>query len=103
MRGRADRSPRRRKIALAALDLWGAHRVATAIAQSYGTTLDAVLGVSTSRNTARARHHLWAVLRHTLDLSTPELGRAFGVDHTTVLDAVGNFERALAAAYRGVP
>jgi chromosomal replication initiation ATPase DnaA len=54
-------------------------------------------------NAARARHHLWTVLRHTLDLSYPKLARAFGCDHSTIVSGVQKFERALTAAYATEP
>ena len=40
------------------------------------------------------------VLRHTLDLSSPEVARIFGVDHTTVLAACLAHEAYLASLYK---
>ena len=100
------RAPKRTREPLVArkLRLWRAERVARSIAYSYGFELDELLySRGRARTLVRARHHLWTVIQHTLDLSTPEIARAFGVDHSTVLYAVRKFERHLAAMYPAAP
>jgi chromosomal replication initiation ATPase DnaA len=39
-----------------------------------------------------ARHELWVVTQNTLDLSYPETGYMFGVDHTSVMAAQKEYE-----------
>jgi hypothetical protein len=51
---------------------------------------------------SRARAHIWAVLRWSLDLSYPEVAQVFGADHTTVMVAVKKREAELAGQYAGV-
>lgn len=102
---RLTRSARARAAIVARkLRLWRAERVARAIAHSYGHELhDLFASGRTHPTVSAARHHLWAVLRATLDLSFPELGRVFGTDHSTIMYGVRKFERTLAAAYAPPP
>jgi chromosomal replication initiation ATPase DnaA len=80
------------------LDRLGARAVAERTAGEFGVTLEEVLaGESRSRSVARARHRLWCLIRHTLDLSYPEMERVFEADHTTILAAVKKRERELGA------
>lgn len=61
-----------------------------------GIDLGEVTARGRSRSVVRVRHALWSILRDTLDLSLPEVGRIFGVDHTTVLAAVRKYHDSLA-------
>jgi chromosomal replication initiation ATPase DnaA len=60
-------------------------------------TLADILGRSRVSRIVRVRHRVWAVLRWTLELSYPEIGRIWGVDHSTVMAGVRQHERRLAA------
>lgn len=62
--------------------------VATVVAKRLGFELDDVLGKERTGGVVRARHLAMAVARSTLGRSYHELGRAFGRDHTTVVQAV---------------
>lgn len=77
----------------------GVYELAERIALSHGVDLVDVLGRRRHSELIPARHELWTVLRHSLDLSYPALGRVFEVDHTTVLSAVHDRESELAAEY----
>lgn len=58
-----------------------------AIAKGYGVTVEDVTSTRRHRNTAHARHACWAWLRRK-GYSLPEIGRLWGVDHTSVMTAV---------------
>ena len=63
--------------------------VAESVAARYGVTVDAILSGERFRDTLRARHEWWRLVRDTWDLSYPETGRLVGgVDHTTILSAL---------------
>lgn len=79
------------------LDELGARDTCKAIVARYGCNERSVYAGSRHRWAARARRHCWMLLRHTLDLSYPEIGQAWGVDHTTVLMGVRMAERELEA------
>jgi chromosomal replication initiation ATPase DnaA len=52
-------------------------------------TVDAILSGERLRDTLRARHEWWRLVRDTWDLSYPQTGRLVGgVDHTTILNAL---------------
>lgn len=57
-------------------------------AAEYRVSLKDVLSCARHRNASKARRHLWTLIRDSLDLSYPEIGSLFGVDHTSVLNAV---------------
>lgn len=63
-------------------------RAAESIARSYGTKLDAILGTTRFKTVVRARHHLWTLVRDSLDMSWPEIASVFNVDHTTIIYGV---------------
>jgi chromosomal replication initiation ATPase DnaA len=93
---RAEAKPPRRARVLARLERIGASGLAERTASEFGVTLGRVLqGKSRSRNVIRARHRLWSLLRHTLDLSYPEMEAVFEADHTTIVVAVRKREREL--------
>lgn len=50
--------------------------------------LDAVLGRSRDRLVVERRHELWSLMHGTFGLAYAELGRVFGVDHSTVMGAI---------------
>jgi hypothetical protein len=63
--------------------------VAESVAARYGVTVDAILSGERFRDTLRARHEWWRLVRDTWNLSYPETGRLVGgVDHTTILSAL---------------
>ena len=71
----------------------GALDVLARIARGYGVTVADVLSPSRLRSVARARSAFIGVLRHTLDLSYPEIGALMGQHHSTVMHAVARHER----------
>jgi hypothetical protein len=63
--------------------------VAESVAARYGVSVDAMLSGERFRDTVRARHAWWRLVRDTWDLSYPETGRLVGgVDHTTIMSAL---------------
>jgi chromosomal replication initiation ATPase DnaA len=81
---------------LGRLEQLGARGVAVRTAAEFGVPLGRVLqGESRSRNVIRARHRVWCLLRHTLDVSYPEMAEIFEADHTTIVVAVRKREREL--------
>jgi chromosomal replication initiation ATPase DnaA len=64
------------------------------ICAGYGSTLE-VCEASRQKTKTLARHHCWMVIRHTLDLSLPEIGQLWGRDHTTVLQGIRKAEAQL--------
>ena len=63
--------------------------VAESVAARYGVSVDAMLSGERFRDTVRARHEWWRLVKDTWDLSYPETGRLVGgVDHTTIMSAL---------------
>ena len=64
--------------------------LAREVCTSRGVLLREVLGASRSRSVVRARHELWWRIRHLPDrcYSSPEIGRLFGRDHSTILAGI---------------
>jgi chromosomal replication initiation ATPase DnaA len=66
------------------------------IAKKYFVRMEDLLRVykngSRRRNVCRARHELWVVTMDTFDLSYPDVGYLFGVDHTSVIAARKEYE-----------
>lgn len=62
--------------------------VARVVAKRLGYEVEDLFSASRAGGVARARQLAMAVARATLERSYPELGRAFGRDHTTVIAAV---------------
>jgi hypothetical protein len=63
--------------------------VAESVAARYGVTVDAMLSGERFRDTVRARHEWWRLVKDTWDLSYPETGRLVGgVDHTSIMSAL---------------
>jgi chromosomal replication initiation ATPase DnaA len=83
---------------VARLERLGARVLADRTASEFGVVLADILdGERRSRSIVRARHRLWCLLRHTLDLSYLEMEQVFEADHTTILNAVRKRERELNA------
>lgn len=74
------------------LETYGAIDLAREIARKHHTSVELIISRVRTKNVTHARHHLWAVIRWTLDISYPEIARWFGVDHTTVMSGVRNHE-----------
>jgi chromosomal replication initiation ATPase DnaA len=68
-----------------------------AICHALGVTLQAAAGASRLHNDAFARHRLWVLLRDRTALSYPEIARAWGRDHSTVMSAVSAWNRSQVA------
>lgn len=71
------------------------------IAKRRGVSVDDVLRQRRYPSAVRARDEFVTLLRHTLLLSYPEIGRIVGADHTSVMVAVRRREAELALAYAG--
>jgi hypothetical protein len=69
------------------------------IANEHGITFAAMAGRSRYPRCVRARHRWWTVVKWSLALSYPETGALFGVDHTTVMNAVDHVEDDLEREY----
>lgn len=80
---------------VANLERVGALETMEQIRREYRLTYEELLGGDRHKTAAAARHHLWLLIKHTLDLSYPEMARIFFVDHTTVLTGVRKAERVL--------
>lgn len=76
-------------------------RIVAAVAAYFDLRPAQVLGKGRQRQLSRARQLAMYLGRTHLNLSLPELGRAFGRDHTTVLSSVRKIE-SLAKADAGV-
>lgn len=81
------------KTALARRGLLG---FATRVAEARHVPLERMLHGDRHKTAAAARREFWNVLRDTLGLSYPELGRLTGHDHTTVMHGVKVRQRELA-------
>jgi chromosomal replication initiation ATPase DnaA len=91
---------RRAKVAASRLQKLGALDSALGIVQAYGCQLTDVLGGDRHKYPTKARHHIWMVLRHSLDMSYPEIAGAMGWgDHSSIIYGVRKAERWLAAEY----
>lgn len=62
-------------------------RVRTAL-EVHDVTMAAVVGRCRIAKFVHARHHVWALVR-VAGASWPQIGRAFGVDHASVMYGVG--------------
>lgn len=58
-----------------------------------------VCGRDRHKSVTRARHEIWSLLRSSTEMSYPEIGALFGVDHTSVMDAIKKREARLAKIY----
>lgn len=67
--------------------------VVTESVATEGADLDHVLAGARHKSSARARHRAWAVIRSKTSASLHEIAKAFGVDHTTVLDGIRKHEQ----------
>jgi hypothetical protein len=77
--------------------------VAESVAARYGVSVQAILSGERFRDTLRARHAWWRLVKDTWDLSFVETGRLVGgVDHTSILSALRGKTSAPAVAERPV-
>jgi len=60
------------------------------VGEAFGVTVEQALTASRAPDVIRARHAMWAQLRHR-GYSFPRIASIFSVDHTSVLDAVRRF------------
>jgi len=60
------------------------------VGEVFGVTVEQALTASRAPDVIRARHAMWAQLRHR-GYSFPRIASIFSVDHTSVLDAVRRF------------
>lgn len=69
------------------------------VAGYYGVTSGEVLGRGRSQSVADARSVAMWLTRETYKMSYPEIGRAFGRDHTTVMHACRKVKDALTCGH----
>ena len=74
----------------------GAWSTLVALCREYGVSVEEVLSPCRSRTVVACRYRFLALLRHTLDLSYPEIQAATGFDTTSGIEAVRRREAQLA-------
>jgi chromosomal replication initiator protein len=62
--------------------------LAERIARAHGVTYEDMMSASRLKAVTAARHAFMAELRMTYAMSTPEIGRIVGRDHTSVMHAL---------------
>ena len=67
-------------------------RILSIIAQRYSVSVDDLKSRKKSADIVNARHKCVYFIRKLTDLSTPQIGRIFSRDHTTVLNSIKNVE-----------
>lgn len=74
-------------------------KLVDAVAKVHDIEPDLLASTSRTKRVSFARTHLMYEMRHRTKLSLPQIGRAIGVDHSTVLYHVRKFEGVLAQHY----
>ena len=77
----------------------GVLALAIRCAASHHVGLEHLLGADRKPGAAAARRQFWAVVRWSTVLSSAEIGRLTGHDHTTVLVGIDKYETELTARY----
>ncbi len=67
-------------------------RIMTIIAQKYSISADDLKGRKKSADIVGARHKCVYLIRTLTDLSTPQIGRIFSRDHSTIINSIKNVE-----------
>lgn len=62
-------------------------RIVAVVSERFDVPIDDILGESRRREIVTARHAVIWYCRDVLEMSYPEIGRAFNLDHTTVMHA----------------
>jgi chromosomal replication initiation ATPase DnaA len=83
------------------LESMGAGRLLANVSAEHGVSVGAILGHGRHLHARRARHRLWALVRHSTDLSYGVLTKVFEVDHNAIFRAVRRRERELEDEQRG--
>jgi len=73
--------------------------LAERVAARWFVSLRELLGGARHKAVAAARRHLWNLMRDTLALSYPAIGRLTGHDHTTVMAGIKLRQAELAREY----
>ncbi len=77
-------------------------RILQAVSRHFGTTVERLVARDRHKSYVFARHIAMHIARETLQMSYPELGQAFGRDHTTVMSGIRSIKQnARAAAHIG--
>ena len=71
--------------------------IVEAVATVYGVSTAAIIGRCRSKSIAEARQVACLIARRCTRLSLPEIGRAVGCDHTTVMHGIKAAEQKCAA------
>jgi hypothetical protein len=74
------------------------HRIAAVVSREFGIPVCQIMGTSRIPATACARHVVWWVMRMKFGKSYAEVGRAFGRDHTSVINGMNRIEERIADA-----
>ena len=72
------------------------HRIAAVVSREFGIPVPQIMGTSRIPATACARHVVWWVMRMKFGKSYAEVGRAFGRDHTSVINGMNRIEARIA-------
>ena len=72
-----------------------ATHIQACVAKAFGMTVDDVVGRGRSREFIRARHTAIKLCREKTRYSAVRIGRQFGLDHTTVLNALKSFDQRM--------
>lgn len=74
--------------------------IVRAVCEELNTTIEEVMSPSHSKTAVRARRLAMHVVRIRYEWSSPEIGRYFGRDHSTVLAALRNADLDIAMSRR---
>jgi chromosomal replication initiator protein len=77
-----------------------ARQIIAQVAKDHGLTADELTGPSRKKVVVEARWTAMRTIRAETKLSTPQIGRLFHRDHTTVLHALGTLKHSVASDLR---
>jgi len=74
------------------------HRVAAVVSREFGIPVPQIMGTARHAPIACARHVVWWIMRMKFGKSYAEVGRAFGRNHTSVINGMTRIEARIADA-----
>lgn len=63
------------------------------LCKGYGVSFNSVISNSRYKTVVKARHHAWALIRNSMDMSFPEIGEMWSRDHTSIIYGVRKHEK----------